>query len=179
MTTYDYDSDVFPGHDPLASLADVPSFPLTSSGVADGERLADAFVGEDATSPQLSWSQLPEGTKSLAVTCYDPDAPTGAGFWHWAAFNIPADVTELPAGAGSAEDLGVGAVTLKGDSGQRAFYGANPPAGHAPHRYMFAVHAVDVEKLDVPEDATPTVLAFNLFFHSLGRGVVWGWYENK
>ena len=110
MTTYDYHSDVFPGHDPLASLADVPSFPLTSSGVADGERLADAFVGEDATSPPLSWSQLPEGTKSLAVTCYDPDAPTGAGFWHWAAFNIPADVTELPAGAGSAEDLGVGAV---------------------------------------------------------------------
>lgn len=179
MSTYEFASEVFPGHDPLPALADVPAFTLSSADVADGERLAEKFIGDNAVSPQLSWSDLPEGTKSLAITCYDPDAPTGAGFWHWAAFNIPADVSQLEEGAGSAENLGVGATTLKGDSGQRAFYGANPPAGHGPHRYIFAVHAVDVEKLDVPEDASPAVLGFNLYFHSLGRAVVWGWWENK
>ncbi|MDY5784544.1 YbhB/YbcL family Raf kinase inhibitor-like protein [Corynebacterium sp.] len=179
MTNYDYSADVFPGHDPFAVMKQVPAFTLTSTDVADGAELSAEQVGENATSPQLAWSGVPDGTKSFAVTCFDPDAPTGAGFWHWAAFNIPAGTPELPAGAGAEEDLGVGAATLAGDSGQRAFYGANPPAGHAPHRYLFAVHALDVETLDVPEDATPTVLAFNLYFHTLGRGVVWGWYENK
>ncbi|WJY68064.1 YbhB/YbcL family Raf kinase inhibitor-like protein [Corynebacterium auris] len=179
MTTYDYNSDVFPGHDPLPSLAQVPSFPLSSADVKAGEQLDAKFAGDNAVSPQLSWEDLPEGTKSLAVTCYDPDAPTGAGFWHWAAFNIPADTSELKQGAGSTPDLGLGVTTLVGDSGQRAYYGANPPAGHAPHRYIFAVHAVDVDTLEVPEDATPTVLAFNLYFHSLGRAHVWGWYEEK
>lgn len=117
--------------------------------------------------------------KSLAITCLDPDAPTGAGFWHWAVFNIPTTVTEIPTGAGD-ETLGgiEGVVSLKGDSGKRGFYGAQPPAGHAPHRYLFAVHALDVEKLDIAPDATPTVLGFNLYFHTLGRSIVWGWYEN-
>ncbi|WP_342319752.1 YbhB/YbcL family Raf kinase inhibitor-like protein [Corynebacterium mayonis] len=179
MTTYDYTSDVFPGHDPFAIMKDVPLFELTSEDIEEGTELASGLTGDNATSPQLAWSNVPEGTKSFAVTCFDPDAPTGAGFWHWAAFNIPAHTTQLPAGAGGLEDLGLGATTLKGDSGQRGFYGANPPAGHTPHRYIFAVHALDVETLDVAKDAAPTYLSFNLFSHTIGRGVVWGWYENK
>ena len=91
----------------------------------------------------------------------------------------PADVTELPAGAGAKDDLGVGAVVLTGDSGVKGYYGANPPAGHGPHRYIYIVHAVDVPALDIPEDASPAVLGFNLHFHALGRAVLWGWYEES
>ncbi|EEI16550.1 YbhB/YbcL family Raf kinase inhibitor-like protein [Corynebacterium lipophiloflavum] len=173
-----YTDSRFPGPDPYAPLKNLPTFTLTSTDIADGEKLSEAQVGDDATSPQLAWSGLPEGTKSLAVTCFDPDAPTGSGFWHWSVFNIPADVTELPSGAGATEDLGVGAVTLAGDSGVTAFYGANPPEGHGPHRYLFAVHAVDVEELPADEIANPTQLGFNLYFHSIGRAILWGWYEN-
>ncbi|MCT1414475.1 YbhB/YbcL family Raf kinase inhibitor-like protein [Corynebacterium sanguinis] len=173
-----YNDSRFPGPDPYAPLKDLPTFTLTSTDIVDGEKLSEALVGDDATSPQLAWSDLPEGTKSLAVTCYDPDAPTASGFWHWSVFNIPVSVTELPSGAGAKEDLGVGAVTLTGDSGVTAFYGANPPEGHGPHRYLFAVHAVDVEELPADEIANPTQLGFNLYFHSIGRAILWGWYEN-
>lgn len=168
----------FPGPDPYAPLKDLPSFTLTSSDITNGEQLPEAQSGDQSVSPQLSWSDLPEGTKSLAVTCFDPDAPTASGFWHWATFNIPASVSELPTGAGKESLEGVPeATTLVGDSGQPGFYGAAPPAGHGPHRYLFAVHAVDVEKLDVPAEATPTVLGFNLHFHAIGRAILWGWYE--
>ncbi|WP_175934948.1 YbhB/YbcL family Raf kinase inhibitor-like protein [Corynebacterium sp. Marseille-P4321] len=175
--TASYVSDRFPGPDPYAPLKDVPSFELTSADISDGERLDDKLAGDNATSPQLAWSGLPEGTKSIAVTCFDPDAPTASGFWHWSAFNIPADVTELTAGAGSEDGLGVGATVLTGDSGVQGYYGANPPEGHGPHRYLFAVHAVDTE-LPADEIANPTQLGFNLYFHTLARTVIWGWYEN-
>ena len=180
MTSYADDSR-FPGPDPYAPLKDLPSFPLTSTDLSDGDELAEEQRAPASVSPQLSWSDLPEGTKSLAVTCFDPDAPTASGFWHWAAFNIPVDVTELPTGAGSDETLGGidGVVTLAGDSGEKAYYGANPPAGHAPHRYLYAVHAVDVEELGIDPDSTATVLGFNLYFHSIGRAILWGWYEAK
>ncbi|WP_293772021.1 YbhB/YbcL family Raf kinase inhibitor-like protein [uncultured Corynebacterium sp.] len=179
MTSYADDSR-FPGPDPYAPLRTVPTFSLTSTDFAEGSEIPEQFRAPSNVSPQLAWSGLPEGTKSLAVTCYDPDAPTASGFWHWAAFNIPATVTELPTGAGSAADLSIdGVVSLKGDSGQRTYYGPQPPAGHAPHRYLFAVHAVDVETLDIDPESTPTVLGFNLHFHTLGRAVYWGWYEEK
>lgn len=177
--SYSYAQDSrFPGPDPYAPLKDLPEFTLTSTDLEEGQELPEKLRAPENVSPQLAWSDLPEGTKSLAVTCFDPDAPTASGFWHWAAFNIPADVTELPTDAGATEDLGVGAISLVNDSGGRLHYGAAPPAGHAPHRYLYVVHAVDVEKLDVPEDATPTVLGFNLHFHAIGRAVLWGWYEN-
>lgn len=175
-----YNSDKFPGPDPYAPLKDLPTFDLTSTDLSDGEKIAEDQVAPNNVSPQLKWENLPEGTKSIAITCLDPDAPTGSGFWHWAAFNIPTSVSELPTGAGDETLGGIdGVVTLKGDSGSRAYYGPQPPEGHGPHRYLFAVHAVDVEKLDIPEDATPTVLGFNLYFHSLARTILWGWYENE
>ena len=136
-------------------------------------------AGGKDVSPQLSWSGAPEGTKSFTVTMYDPDAPTASGFWHWAVFNIPASVTELASGAGDGSGLPEGAVTLKGDGGVKQFLGAAPPPGHGPHRYYFAVHALDVEKLDVPEDATPAFLGFNMFGHTLARAVITPVYENK
>jgi Raf kinase inhibitor-like YbhB/YbcL family protein len=110
---------------------------------------------------------------------YDPDAPTASGFWHWAVANLPADVTELPAGAGDGSDLPGDALTLVNDAGQRRYIGAAPPAGHGAHRYYIAVHAVDTEKLDLPEDASPAFLGFNLFQHAIARAVIHATYEQK
>ena len=170
---------------PYDTLPDVPSFELTSDDIQDGQPVSNPQVsgifgagGEDV-SPQLSWSGFPDETKSFAITCFDPDAPTGSGFWHWAVFNIPADMTELPAGAGSPEssDLPDSAVTLKGDAGVARFVGAAPPAGHGPHRYVFAVHALDVDSLDVGEDASPAFLGFNMFGATLARAQLVPTYE--
>ena len=129
--------------------------------------------GEDI-SPELSWSGAPSGTKSYAVTAYDPDAPTGSGFWHWAVVDIPASVTELPEGAGTEDGGGLpaGAFQLANDGGSARFIGAAPPSGHGPHRYFFVVHALDVETLGVPAGATPAFLGFNIFSHILARAVL-------
>jgi hypothetical protein len=170
---------------PYEFLPAVPSFTVTSTDIADGQPLSLAQVsgvfgagGEDV-SPQLSWSGFPAQTKSFVVTCFDPDAPTGSGFWHWAVADIPAEVTELPSGAGSPDsaDLPAAAITLRGDAGVAGYIGAAPPAGHGPHRYVFAVHAVDVATLGVGADATPALLGFNLFGHTLARAVSVPTYE--
>ena len=163
--TANYVSDRFPGPDPYAPLADVPSFDIASEDIVDGERLADTLAGDNATSPQLSWSGAPEGTKTYAVTCFDPDAPVPSGFWHWTVSNIPANVTSIDTGA----DAPAGALTHRNDAGVAGFLGAAPPAGHGPHRYIFCVTAVDVEKLDIDENASPAVVNFNLLGHGLGR----------
>jgi Raf kinase inhibitor-like YbhB/YbcL family protein len=171
--------------DPYAALPKLPSFHLESASFADGHALAKPQVsgimgagGEDV-SPQLSWSGFPDGTKSFAVTVYDPDAPTASGFWHWAVANLPASVHELPAGVGDGSDLPGDALTLVNDAGQRRYIGAAPPGGHGPHRYYVAVHAVDVDKLDLPEDASPAFLGFNLFQHAIARAVIHATYEQK
>lgn len=168
---------------PYDALPQLPSFSLTSDSITNGQPLATAQVsgimgagGQDA-SPQLSWSGFPEGTRSFAVTVYDPDAPTASGFWHWAVANLPAEVTELPEGAGDGRDLPGGAVTLVNDAGMRRYVGAAPPPGHGPHRYYVAVHALDVDKLDLSEDASPAFLGFNLFQHAIARAVMYGTYQ--
>jgi hypothetical protein len=164
--------------DPYAALPELPSFHLESASFTDGQPMSTQHVsgimgaGGDDVSPQLSWSGFPAETKSFAVTVYDPDAPTGSGFWHWAVANLPASVTELPAGAGDGSDLPGGALTLVNDAGARRYIGAAPPAGHGPHRYYVAVHAVDVDKLDLPDDASPAFLGFNLFQHAIARAVI-------
>ncbi|MET0494769.1 MAG: YbhB/YbcL family Raf kinase inhibitor-like protein, partial [Actinoplanes sp.] len=125
-------------------------------------------------SPQLSWSGAPEGTQSYAVTVYDPDAPTQSGFWHWAVANIPADVTDLPEGAGddTGKELPAGAFQLRNDGGQARFIGAAPPAGHGAHRYFITVHALDVADLGVPAEGTPAYLGFTIASHILGRATI-------
>lgn len=158
--------------EPYAGLPELPEFTLTSTDVQDGgtapEWMRSALfgvAGGQDRSPQLSWSGFPEGTKSFVLTCFDPDAPTPSGFWHWTLSNIPAEVTSIDAGA----DAPAGALTHRNDAGVAGFLGAAPPAGHGPHRYIFCVTAVDVEKLDIDESATPAVVNFNLLGQGLGR----------
>ena len=173
--------------DPYADLPQVGSFSVTSSDVSDGgplgqPQLSGIFgAGGEDVSPQLSWSGFPEGTKSFVVTCYDPDAPTASGFWHWAVADIPVTVTSLDSNAGDENSAALphGAVTLANDAGLNRYLGSAPPPGHGVHHYYFVVHAVDVESLELPEGATPAFLGFNLFSHTLARAVLVGTYENN
>ena len=175
-------------NDPFERIPDVPRFTLTSADVNDGQPFATAQMsgafgvpGGQDSSPQLSWSGAPAGTKSYAVTMYDPDAPTQSGFWHWAVADIPVGTTSLDTGAGDENGTGIpgGAVTLANDAGLARYLGSAPPPGHGVHHYYFVVHAVDVESLELPDGATPAFLGFNLFSHTLARAVVVGTNENK
>ena len=171
-------------YDPYDALPQVPAFTVHSDDFSNlgpfvlaqySKKLG--IPGGGDVSPQLSWSGAPEETRSFAVTMFDPDAPTGSGFWHWAVYNIPASVTSLPADAANRAGLPRGAVELMNDAGFRGFAGAAPPAGHGPHRYMVVVHAVDVESLNLPADATPASLGFALFTHTLARARITGLAE--
>ncbi|MCS6712539.1 YbhB/YbcL family Raf kinase inhibitor-like protein [Brachybacterium sp. EF45031] len=153
------------------------SLTVTSRAVPEGSVIAAQQLVEDLggenLSPDLAWSGAPEGTKSFAVTCYDPDAPTGSGFWHWIAWDIPADVTSLPLGVPRDAD------TLKqtaNDYGSTGYDGPNPPEGPA-HRYVFTVHALPVESLGV-EAGTPHVqVRFAIHTQQLASGSVTGTYQ--
>jgi len=174
-------------NNPYDQIAPVPAFSLSSTDVKDGEELPLAQVsgifgaGGTDTSPQLSWSGFPSQTRSFAVTVYDPTAPTASGFWHWAVADIPASTTELSADAGNGQgaSLPAGALQLANDASLKRFLGAAPPAGSGKHNYYIAVHAVDVEKLDLPENATPAFLGFNLSGHTIARAVITPWWEAK
>jgi Raf kinase inhibitor-like YbhB/YbcL family protein len=166
--------------DPYSLLPAVPSFTVTSADVSAGQPLKDDQVAAFGnTSPQLTWSDVPAGTKSFTVTCFDPDAPTPSGFWHWVLVDLPADVTSLDTGAGAeGAALPGNAFMCRNDGGPKAFMGAAPPAGDQVHRYFFVVHAVKEESLGVDSDASPAVVSFNLAFKTLGRAILHGTYQH-
>jgi Raf kinase inhibitor-like YbhB/YbcL family protein len=165
--------------DPYALLPAVGSFTVSSTDVTHGKQVDLTHVyGPDAPgganqSPALSWSGFPDGTASFVVNCFDPDAPTPSGFWHWTVVDIPATVTELARGAGNtAPALPAGAFHVANDFGTAGYDGPAPPPGDQVHRYFFVVHAVDVPTLGVDPSASATVVAFNLVFHTLARAIL-------
>ena len=172
--------------DPYTALPDLPALQVTSESYDEGATLSAAQLGGTMgveggldKSPQVSWSAGPEGTKSYAVTVFDPDAPTASGFWHWSVVNIPADVTSLREGACTAGDISglpEGAIVMRNDAGFNGFVGAAPPAEHGPHRYILAVHAVDAV-LDLDDTASCAYVGFNLFGHAVARGTTTGIFE--
>ncbi len=167
--------------DPYAYLPHVPSFQLVSASVTGGQPLPAAQMskmlgvpgGEDI-SPQLSWSGFPPGTKSFVVSMYDPQAPTGSGFWHWVVADIPAGITALAAGAGSpgAGRLPGGAFQLAGDAGADQYVGAAPPPGSGVHEYYLTVTALSVGKTGLDENASAAYLGFAIAGHTLARATL-------
>jgi Raf kinase inhibitor-like YbhB/YbcL family protein len=162
-------------------------FTLSSDSFKEGEHLdTDHAMGAEFgfgceggnISPHLRWSGAPEGTRSFALTCYDPDAPTGSGFWHWLVVNIPTNVTELAPGAGKqGGSLPPGALQTRTDVGKPGYAGPCPPPGHGPHRYIFTIFAVGTEQLPVNEDSSGAVVGFNLHFATLDKATLTGLFE--
>ena len=156
------------------------TFTLASPDIAEGGTLPQRFefngfgCAGDNQSPALRWSGAPAGTQSFAVTAYDPDAPTGSGWWHWVVVNIPASTTVLAPDAGAAGNakLPAGASHVRIDYGVSAWGGACPPEGDAPHRYIFTVHALKVPRLDLPADATAALAGFMINANSLGKATL-------
>ena len=152
-------------------------FTLSSPTIKPGSMLTEAQVfkgfGCDGKniSPALKWTGAPKDAKSFAVTVYDPDAPTGSGWWHWVVINIPASASELPEGAGAADGktLPAGAAQGRTDFGAPGFGGACPPKGDKPHRYIFTVHALKTEKIEVPPDATAALAGFMINANQIGK----------
>jgi len=145
---------------------------LQNHGKMATEQVFNSFGCEGKNiSPELHWSQPPAGAKSFAVTVYDPDAPTGSGWWHWVVFNIPADVRTLPADAGNI-DMGLapkGCVQSMTDFGKPGYGGACPPKGHGVHHYIFTVFALDVDSLPLTASASAAMVGFYLNQHTLGK----------
>jgi len=166
------------------------AFAVTSNSFKDGDYLGSDHIlsagygfgcAGGNRSPHLAWTGAPAGTMSFAVTCFDPDAPTGSGFWHWVVVNIPANVTELSLDAGNAKAprLPAGALQTRTDFGSPGYGGPCPPAGDHPHRYLFTVFAVGKDKLDVAADTSAAVVGFQLHFSTLGKAAIMGLYKRQ
>src|SRR6516165_12292496 len=164
------------------------SFKLTSQSFKDGDYLAHVHIlskefgfgcAGGNQSPQLSWSGMPPATKSFALTCFDPDAPTGSGFWHWLVVNIPPGTTSLALDAGNpkAPKLPAGALQTRTDFGAPGYGGPCPPPGDHPHRYLFTVFAVGVDKLLVAADTSAAIVGFQLNFNTLAKAAIMGLYK--
>ena len=161
------------------------TFKLWSDDFKDGETLPEAHVFNGMgykggnVSPQLAWSGAPAGTKSFVVTAYDPDAPTGSGWWHWIVANIPASVTRLARGAGNGQGgLPQGAAQALTDFGAHEYGGAAPPPG-PPHRYIFTVHALKVDHIDVDQRTTGAKVGFMARMNGLGSASISARYGGK
>lgn len=160
------------------------SLTLTSQDIKQGQfmQAAQEFQGFGCTggnlSPQLSWSNVPEGTEAFALLAYDPDAPTGSGWWHWQIVNIPKQVTSLEAGAGDITKklAPKGSMQISNDYGVQGFGGACPPKGHGVHRYQFTLHALS-QKLELPQDASGALTGYMVKAHSLGSSTIEALYK--
>jgi Raf kinase inhibitor-like YbhB/YbcL family protein len=160
------------------------AFELSSPQIAPGATIAakQVFKGFGCTggnvSPELDWKDAPAGTKSFAVTVYDPDAPTGSGWWHWVIFNIPANVTKLPMGAGSPRSklAPAGSVQSRTDFGRTGYGGPCPPQGDKPHHYIFTVYALKVDKLPLKSSAPAAMVGFNLHAVTIDKASFTGMY---
>ena len=165
--------------DPYELLPQLPLMGLESTDLTSGAPLPEAQVQAFGnTSPQLSWSGAPEETQSYVISCFDPDAPTPSGFWHWTLVDVPASVTSLPTGAGGGSGLPDGAFHIRTDASSKDFCGAAPPEGDQVHRYYFAVHAVRDATLGVDDEASAAVVAFNLAFKAVARGLLVATYQH-
>ena len=169
LLTLSFSSAVFAG-----------TFKVSSQDIAQGEFMpkAQEFTGFGCEggdlSPQLEWSDAPKGTKSFAITAYDPDAPTGSGWWHWQIVNIPSTVTEVAAGAGSTKQelAPKGSMQIENDYGSRGFGGACPPKGHGVHHYRFTVHALSVEKLELPANASGALTGYMINANTIATSTI-------
>lgn len=163
--------------------AHAQTFTLKSNDVGGQATLKQVFnsfgcTGENL-SPELNWANAPAGTKSFAVTMYDPDAPTGSGFWHWVVFDLPASTTELPTGAGTQEHAGMPATAIQSntDFGAPGYGGPCPPPGHGAHRYVVTVYALKTDKLGLDAKASPAYVGFNLNSQTLAKASILFYYE--
>jgi Raf kinase inhibitor-like YbhB/YbcL family protein len=159
------------------------NFTLFSNELSGQATLSSVFNGFGCTgqnlSPQFHWSNAPEGTKSFALTLFDPDAPTGSGWWHWLIFNIHAKETELLSGAGdvTAQKAPLGSIQSVNDYGQVGYGGPCPPVGHGIHQYIFTLYALDVEHLDLDASANPALVGFNLNAHAIQKASLVMYYK--
>jgi Raf kinase inhibitor-like YbhB/YbcL family protein len=171
---------------PLPGLAAeaTGAFSLRSTDIAPGSTIGDAHVYKGFgcsganRSPALVWSHAPAGTKSFAITVYDPDAPSGSGWWHWLVVNIPADVNSLAGGAGDAsgKSLPKGATQIRTDFGAPGYGGPCPPAGDKAHHYIFTIYALKTDELDLPADATAALAGFMINANQIGKATFTGMY---
>lgn len=165
-----------------SATASAAQMAVSSPDVKPGARIADQQVGNGFgcsggnVSPALSWSGAPKGTRSFAVSVYDPDAPTGNGFWHWMMFDIPASVTSLPKNAGdpTATLAPAGAIQGDNDAGAQGYFGPCPPAGDKPHHYRFQIFALDVDRIDADASASPAAIDAILRAHTLAQATLTG-----
>ncbi len=169
---------------PYDFLPPVPVFGLASEDLSDGgvvdmRCVHDSAAGGNA-SPQLSWSGFPEATRSFAVTCFDPDAPTVSGWWHWLLADLPRSTTVLGHGAGAPDGsrLPSSAVQFRTDYGSYGYQGAAPPPGDFPHRYFYVVHALDVASLGLAADTPAAIVGFHLTAHALARATLMATYQH-
>lgn len=159
---------------PYDFLPEAAAFDVTSADITDGARLDLLHAAPDAggkgQSPHLSWAGAPQETRSYAITCFDPDAPTVSGFWHWMIADIPATTSELPTDASARlATLLPEATALNNDTGTTDYAGAAPPPGDRAHRYIFTIHALSVNKLPVDAELSPAVAAFNIVATTIAR----------
>lgn len=158
------------------------TFTLTSKDLGGEASKIQEFNGFGCSgenqSPELSWKNAPEGTKSFAITMYDPDAPTGSGFWHWIVFDIPENVTELVTNAGTKNNLiPKGAIQSITDYGIKGFGGPCPPVGHGFHQYIITVYALKTDKLGTDANTNPAVVGFNLWNQTLAKASIVAYYK--